>query len=574
MTPVRRALRQLFPAALPLRRPAPNGEPMSTALALIVIGLMAVAARFLYLNEIPPGLWYDEALYALDGYKTSLGQWAIFYDEHGHPREPLFPWCLGLAFTLFDPTILVARCVSALWGTAAVALFYPVALRFLPRRFALLATAAFACFRWHVHFSRTIFRAGLASPMMLATVWLFLRWRERRHWVDAVLCGAAAGACLYTYISLRLVPILLTVWIGWLATTGRLNLRREWRQVALLYGALVVVFLPLGVDYVRHPQHFAERTGEITMFEKTVTETLPDGTQRDVRVPKTAGEALSGLADNAVAVARAWFVLGDHVAKHNIPYRPVFDPVTGALFVLGLGVSVVALVRGRGLAPVILLTWFGGFCMTSVMSFGAPNILRMQGASPVVILLMMVGLHRVVRAWPPGRVTNVRGMLPLVVVGFFGVMQMNDYFRVFPRDIRVRQEFTADVFVEPARAVDEVAERVEAVYIPEEFAGSLQVRFVTVRRENIRTFAPADALGGPAAPGEGGEGAGEGGSRAWLVTQRSMQLAAEAGQPPLQGIDQVPGARVVQSFALPVESGVHPGLIVGHQTWAELWVAD
>ena len=66
MTPVRRALRQLFPVALPLRRPAPNGAPVSPALALTVIGLMAVPTRFLYLDEIPPGLWYDEALYAAD----------------------------------------------------------------------------------------------------------------------------------------------------------------------------------------------------------------------------------------------------------------------------------------------------------------------------------------------------------------------------------------------------------------------------------------------------------------------------------------------------------------------------
>src|SRR5690606_28025402 len=117
------------------------------------------------------------------------------------------------------------------------------------------------------------------------------------------------------------------------------------------------------------------------------------------------------LAENGWLVARAWFIKGDHVAKHNIPYRPVFDPATGVLFFLGLCICAWALVRQRSFVGVLLLTWFGGFAAASVFSFGAPNILRMQGASPVVILLMVLGLYRVVQAWPTGRAEFARKAL-------------------------------------------------------------------------------------------------------------------------------------------------------------------
>src|SRR5690606_33598200 len=126
----------------------------------------------------------------------------------------------------------------------------------------------------------------------------------------------------------------------------------------------------------QNPGHFFGRTDEVTMFENRETRTMPDGTTREVNVPKPLSEALSGIARNAVQVAGAWFVIGDHVAKHNVPYRPVFDPATGLFFALGLVGCGWALVRTGAFLPVVVLTWFGAFAMASVLSFGAPNILR------------------------------------------------------------------------------------------------------------------------------------------------------------------------------------------------------
>lgn len=138
--------------------------------AFAAIMLLAAFARFYLLDRIPPGLWYDEALYSLDGYGVSQGHFSLFFSAHGHPREPLFPWLLGAAFALFQPTVLVARCVCATCGTLAVALLFFVARRFFSPWWALAAVAAFAVFRWHIHFSRVIFRADLASLMILLVV--------------------------------------------------------------------------------------------------------------------------------------------------------------------------------------------------------------------------------------------------------------------------------------------------------------------------------------------------------------------------------------------------------------------
>ncbi|MGI8908030.1 MAG: ArnT family glycosyltransferase [Candidatus Sumerlaeaceae bacterium] len=546
----------------------PSGDSQVTSFAsgfrrltrvevFLYLGILVFAAvvRLTSLDEIPPGLWYDEAIYALDGWDVAHGKFPIFFETESHMREPMYIYSLGGFFALFGSSTLKARIVSALWGIATVALFFPVARRFAGVRWGLLGTLLFAAFRWHLHFSRTIFRAVLPPFFLLGVILFWLRWRERGRMLDAWLCGMLLGAGMYTYLSFRLVPIIMLALVVWEFGKRRMSWRKDGRGLAAVAAGAILTFMPLGVDYVRHPVHFTGRTGEISMFEKTVKTVNPSGVEVEQRVDKSATEAVRDLCSNAVDVARMWTIKGDHVGKHNLPYAPVFDWASGSVFYIGV-IWCVWNWR-RELSAFLTLAWLFVFSLTSIFSFGAPNLLRMQGATPAVMFAYLFGLR-----WLAGLVQfrispAVRYGVAGAFVLLFMSMQLYVYFVKFPASPAVRREFLADVFYEPAEGVRVMARKTKAIWVPEELASTPTFKFVNANSPNVRPYGPADNLTSSVVAGD-----------AVLVTARSLQLARETRHDQMAELTIHGDIKTVRSFFVPMESS--GGLLPGKHKWAEL----
>jgi hypothetical protein len=194
---------------------------------------------------------------------------------------------------------------------------------------------------------------------------------------------------------------------------------------------------------------------------------------------------------------------------------------------------------------------------TSVFSFGAPNLLRMQGATPAAVLAVVFGLR-----WAWGAASrwvspNVRaGLLGLVLAGF-AATQLDCYFRRFPRSAEVRREFNTESFHDPAVTVLDHAAKVREVLVPEEMLAHPTFAFVVYGLPNVRGYAPGDdaATTGPR-------------PMALLATPRSRQLAAALGTDQVEQL-RLAGARMEAFTEMAVTGeGAPPARI----RWAELWV--
>lgn len=187
---------------------------------LIFISIVALAfiMRVYNLTGNPAGFFCDEASNGYDAYliaHTGADQWGVhlptFFRSFDDYKGPVFVYASVPLAALLGLSELVPRLMAALFGTATVALMYPLALLMFRRRdVALLSAAMLAIAPWHLLFSRVGFET-ITEPFfyVLATL-VFLLALRRRSPLLYLLDAALWGISIYTYQVPRLLtPLLL-----------------------------------------------------------------------------------------------------------------------------------------------------------------------------------------------------------------------------------------------------------------------------------------------------------------------------------------------------------------------------
>jgi hypothetical protein len=412
--------------------------PEGLALGLILVA--ALVTRLLWLDSIPPGLWFDEAVDAHD----ALGVWngaREIYFEGNLGREPLYMYALAPSVGLFGPGVLPIRLVSGLFGLAVVALTYPLGRALFDRRVALYATAFAAASYPLLHFSRTGFRAITLPAILALGLWLAWLALERGSVRLAGAGGGILGLTLYTYSSSRFVlpPLLVALAAIALVGVGRASLARppadgvdrgdlRRRGPALAVATLLaaaIVALPLGLYFRAHPDVLFFRSEKMSFVN-----------------PLAGGAAFRAWIGSAIDVLRMFFVSGDGLARHNLPGRPLFDPVSGALFVLGAVLLFDPRWRRAGL---FTLVWLAAALGPLTFTLENPHHLRAIGALPAIFLVAGIGLARVERWIAAARPGWLGPAVAIVALGVAAGLTARDYFVVWPVQARTYWETQADV---------------------------------------------------------------------------------------------------------------------------------
>ena len=351
---------------------------------IVVILLVAAFFRLYRLNDIPPGLNNDEAFNLLDILRLLQGQFSIFFADNTG-REPFWFYLNTVTVALLGPQALALRATAAIIGTATIALVYGFA-RALFRSIPVAALAALftAISIWHVVYSRYGLRIILAVPLTCLALWFFWRGLQSLRRRDFILAGVFVAFGLYTYLSCRLVPFVLI-----LLTASAIVMNRA-RAIDYLKGLVIagvvalVIFLPLGIYFVAHPDDFWGHTANLSIFDARVNQ----------------GNISTALWNNAVSVIGMFLVRGDHEGYRNVPNRPVFDPFLGTFFVIGAATLLFALFTRRTsfdarLRASLLALWIIFFLLSSITSDDAPSFLRTLPALPAVMMLAAWGVQSI-----------------------------------------------------------------------------------------------------------------------------------------------------------------------------------
>lgn len=381
---------------------------------LFVLAIAAVTLRFHRLDELPPGLYFDEGANGLDALQVLQGKHSIYFPEN-FGREPLGIYLMALAVSLLDRTELALRVPSAIASVCTVfAVFWLGWLLYSRDRDSGQATpwrgllvggvgaGLLAVSLAQTVVGRTSFRVNFL-PLLLTLCLAFLweGWRLRnRMWV--ALAGASAGLLAYSYISARLAPILLLLFglsclMPWdrgeqgSEIRGKVSIFRFFSNLNSRVKAelpLVSVFVvvsgvmaaPILVYFVLHPNYFFLRLNQISVFQ----------------TGSGLFDMLWALVVNVWEHLIAFGIRGDPNWRHNYSGQPLLNKWEALLFWLGVGTAVW---RWKQPSYRLLLLWLALLLLPALLSRDeyVPHFLRMFGALPAMYLLTGVGAWVAIR---------------------------------------------------------------------------------------------------------------------------------------------------------------------------------
>lgn len=179
---------------------------------LALILALGAFLRFYRLDTIPPGLNNDEAFNLLDIQSLLRGQFSIFFPANTG-REPLWFYLNTASVAFFGMNAFALRVTAALIGTVTVGLLYACTRTLFHSKGTAGRAALFlAISTWHLFYSRYGLRVILATMLTLLALWWYWRGlirpgpgRTRAY----VLAGVCTSLAVYTYLSSRLLPLLL-----------------------------------------------------------------------------------------------------------------------------------------------------------------------------------------------------------------------------------------------------------------------------------------------------------------------------------------------------------------------------
>jgi streptogramin lyase/4-amino-4-deoxy-L-arabinose transferase-like glycosyltransferase len=364
----------------------PNLWPLALLFGIL---LLAAFLRLWRFAELPFGTWYDEAENGMQALRILENPTfrPIFVGSIHAPSHYLY--LIVAAFEAFGVSTQSIRLVSVVMGLATVLAGYLAGRELLGRAGGMLLAFVVAVSRWNINFSR-IGMYNASTPLFeLLTIGLLLRALRQGRYRDFALAGLSLGLGLCFYAAFQLFVGVIGLFLLALMILERGFLRRTWLGLIIMGCTALLVIAPVIKFAYEKPEVYFERTKDTSIFAN-----------------KAPDEQIPALLENVRKHLLMFNYWGDPNGRHNLPGEPMLDPYSGALLVLGLGLSLWQLVRPPRRAPdrgraFLLLLWLGIPLLGGILSldFEAPQSLRAIGSQPAAFLLATLPLCVLWQAW-------------------------------------------------------------------------------------------------------------------------------------------------------------------------------
>jgi len=404
-------------------------------LALGLVALVAVLARFVALGAVPDIVSGDEGVIGLLGLSALRGEISHpFATTYGHSTMFLFVLAMPLAILGDNP--LGLRVLFALAGSLTVFPTWALARMMFGPRVALLAAAMLAVSHVHIHFSRIIVAGGILDALLTTSALCFF-WRglHARSTFSFVASGAIVAFHLYMYMGGRLTILFLVAYITVLYLIHPWLARRNSFNFIAFMGAFLLIGLPMFLWAVERPSDFMARINQIGIFQSGWIE----------QVSLSSGQPKWVILLDQLRHALLLFQVYPATSFYRA-HIPMLDYFTAISFTLGMVYAIRYVIDPRML---LLHAWFWSAVIGGNVLLLSPGdaVHRVLILLPAAFILAAIGFDKVMsvaeRLSIPRTKLLVSGFA-LVYVVTIGVVNVRYYFAEFStscrlEDLRTRQ---------------------------------------------------------------------------------------------------------------------------------------
>ena len=311
-----------------------------------------------------------------------------------------FYWPLSWSLWLAGNDVVGLRLPAALAGAATVPVLYAFSRDLWGRRTALLSALFLATYDYHVHYSRLGANNVWDPLFVVLALWALDRGltrlqggqgseEKRENDPSAVrsflLAGLIMGFSVYFYTGARLLPLLVTGYIGfvWLQKRSRIK-GLGWHLVFLIV-ALLVIAGPMLSYAQAHPNEWNARINQVGILQSGWLEREPGLTGKNTAQILTEQFLKSAGAFHAFPDRTVWYGAD----------RPLLGFLAGAFALFGMAW---AAAHWRDRRYFLILLWFWSVIVSGgMLTESPPSSQRLVLAIPAVALLVAFGLEQSVR---------------------------------------------------------------------------------------------------------------------------------------------------------------------------------
>src|SRR6266850_2910842 len=308
-------------------------------LLITLLGIIFLYA--FYVNGVstnPPGFYIDECAIAYNAYciaHTGAGEfgnrWPLFFPVYTSGwiqyANPTQIYLLAIPFTIFRPSILLARVFSASWVFAACLLLGLLAKRISgQRKIGVIVGGTAILTPWLFEVSRLVMETYF-YPMALVLFLLAVFHAQRKvswSWITVGTLAVTLMLLTYTYTIGRLLGPLMALGLAFFVTS-----RERLLGVIKTWFVLALTLIPLLIFRSRHPEALTQRFYLISYIK-------PDSTWKQI-APTFIRRYLSDLSVVNLLID------GDGNPRHHV--QGSLGSFLIAAFILALTGLVVVIVR-------------------------------------------------------------------------------------------------------------------------------------------------------------------------------------------------------------------------------------